>query len=64
MISFEKLFTDHAIKAVEALYGQIVPESLIQVQKTRKDFSGVLLKEFRQTPERDKESSFDPVQKT
>jgi arginyl-tRNA synthetase len=58
MFAIEKIFTDQVIKAIEALYGQIVPASLVQVQKTRKDFSGdytlvvfPLLKTSKKSPE-------------
>jgi arginyl-tRNA synthetase len=40
MIAIEKLFASHIIKAVEELYAQVVVENLIQIQKTRKDFTG------------------------
>ena len=42
MINFEKDLTLAALEAVKEIYGQELPEKMIQAQKTRKDFEGDL----------------------
>lgn len=58
MINTEDIIKDCASMAISALYGQQLPESMIQVQKTRREFAGdytlvtfPLLKTSRKSPE-------------
>ena len=58
MASIESRITEAVIKGIEALYGQQVPEKMVQLQETRAEFEGNLtlvvfpfLKISRQKPE-------------
>jgi len=41
-MNIEKVITEATIKAVKALYGQDVPEKMVQLQKTKESFEGNL----------------------
>ena len=41
-MSIEKQICGAALEAVKALYGQEVPEAMVQLQKTKKEFEGNL----------------------
>ncbi len=41
-MKLESIITDATVKAVKSLYGQDVPENMVQVQKTRQEFEGNL----------------------
>ena len=41
-MNIEKVITEATIKAVKELYGQDVPEKMVQLQKTKDTFEGNL----------------------
>ena len=41
-MNIEKVITQATIKAVKELYGQDVPEKMVQLQKTKETFEGNL----------------------